>query len=260
LDEISRLAEPTGGKFAYPYSKRRTKDTVNALRQAESNLDAVWTKIDEWTIANDEYFEVSALYGLLSEPRALRRTAEWVEPEETTEEVKTSLDKDLLSLDRPLSNLFLGESGQETQKFDKSVSSKTKPKTRGEPSKTENNDTTPAEVPEPQVADSQPTFAVDARALKVFRTLFFDPEVTTTPGLISWSDFLYAMASTGFKIQKLYGSVWQLTPTKLDVERSIHFHEPHPKGKIPFEIARRHGRRLTRAYGWVGEMFVLEEK
>jgi hypothetical protein len=68
------------------------------------------------------------------------------------------------------------------------------------------------------------------------------------------------MASTGFRIEKLYGSVWQFSPTSLDVERSIHFHEPHPKGKIPFEVARRHGRRLTRAYGWHGGMFVLKEK
>lgn len=94
----------------------------------------------------------------------------------------------------------------------------------------------------------------------MFRTLFFDPEVTSTPGLIPWNDFLYAMAATGFKIEKLYGSVWQFTPTKLDVERGIHFHEPHHMGKTPFETARRHGRRLTRAYGWHGGMFVLKEK
>lgn len=118
----------------------------------------------------------------------------------------------------------------------------------------------PAVEAEPELEATQPTFAVDAKALKVFRALFFDPEVTSTPGLIPWNDFLYAMAATGFKIEKLHGSVWQFTPTKLDVERSIQFHEPHPMGKIPFEAARRHGRRLTRAYGWHGGMFVLKEK
>jgi hypothetical protein len=94
----------------------------------------------------------------------------------------------------------------------------------------------------------------------VFRTLFFNPEATSTPGSVPWQDFLYVMASTGLQIEKLYGSVWQFSPTNLDIERSIHFHEPHPKGKIPFEVARRHGRRLTRAYGWHGGMFVLREK
>ena len=64
------------------------------------------------------------------------------------------------------------------------------------------------------------------------------------------------MASVGFEIEKLHGSAWQFTPTRLDVEASIQFHEPHPEGKIPFVVARRHGRRLYRTYGWTGETFV----
>ncbi|KAF4499630.1 hypothetical protein FAGAP_4180 [Fusarium agapanthi] len=175
FDEAARLAEPSGGKFTYPYSKRRTKETVDALRRAEANLDIVWAKIK----------------GDPTEPAP-------------TEEV-----------------------------------------------------TLPAVQAEPATEATQPTFAVDAKALKVFRTLFFDPEVTSTPGLIPWNDLLYAMAATGLKIEKLYGSVWQLTPTQLDVERGIHFHEPHPMGKIPFETARRHGRRLARAYDWHGDLGIL---
>ena len=108
--------------------------------------------------------------------------------------------------------------------------------------------------------DPQPTFAVDARALKVFRTLFFVPSATATPGEVAWTDFVHALASTGFGAEKLYGSVWHFTPTNLDVERSIQFHEPPPLGKIPFRMARRHGRRLYRAYGWHGGMFVMQEK
>ena len=73
-----------------------------------------------------------------------------------------------------------------------------------------------------------------------------------------WQDFLHAMAATGFVPSKLYGSVWQFTLTKLDVERSIQFHEPHPQGKIPFRTARCIARRLNRAHGWHGRMFVTE--
>ncbi|QGI63869.1 hypothetical protein CEK26_007820 [Fusarium fujikuroi] len=151
--------------------------------------------------------------------------------------------------------LFLDEPAQEPRKFKPEVKSKTKVKTKRDPTEpaTAEQATPPADEAEPATEATQPTFAVDAKALKVFRTLFFDPEVTSTPGLIPWNDFLYAMAATGFKIEKLYGSVWQFTPTKLDVERGIHFHEPHPRGKTPFETARRHGRRLTRAYGWRGD-------
>ncbi|OBS25860.1 hypothetical protein FPOA_06394 [Fusarium poae] len=237
LDTLGRAADPSGGKFKYPYEKRRTKDTVNALRRTEANLDAVWAEIDRLT--NITKFQDLALYRLLSQPRSLRRTAEWVEPEETKNKgQQPSTNDDLWT----------------TKK------SKEKTKTKGEPSKTQNSDTPAVEVPEPEPVDKQPTFQVDARALKVFRTLFFNPEVTSSPGEIAWNDFLHAMGSTGFRIEKLYGSVWQFQPTQLDVERGIHFHEPHPKGKIDFQIARRNGRRLARTYGWHGGMFTLKKK
>ena len=114
---------------------------------------------------------------------------------------------------------------------------------------------------------SQPTgqpdtlrrFYLEARALKVFRTLFYAPSISATPGEIAWADFPYAMTSVGFEIEKLYGSIWQFTPTKLDVERSIHFHEPHPSGKLRYVVARRFGRRLHRAYGLDGSCFVKKE-
>ncbi|KAM0558064.1 hypothetical protein ACHAPJ_005231 [Fusarium lateritium] len=262
FDEAARLAEPSGGKFTYPYSKRRTKETVDTLRRAEANLDEVWAKIDEVTEKYVTEFEQAAVYEILSEPRTLRRTAEWVEPEKTDSKAEPIANEDLWELNRPLSNLFLGETAQEPKKFKPETKSKTKIKTKGDPAEpaTTEEGTPPANEAETAAEDIQPTFAVDAKALKVFRTLFFSPEVTTTPGLIPWNDFLHAMVSTGFKPVKLYGSVWQFTPTKLDVEQGILIHEPHPMSKIPFEIARRHGRRLTRTYGWHGGMLVLKEK
>lgn len=95
---------------------------------------------------------------------------------------------------------------------------------------------------------------------KVFRTLFFDPANSTPPGELAWTDFVHALTRTGFAAEKLYGSVWQFRPTGLDVERPIQFHEPHPGAKMPYVTARRHGRRLNRAYGWGLGMFVLKEK
>lgn len=259
LNRFGRTANPSGGKFRYPYEKRRNKDTINALRQAEANLDVVWAELDRLTEANKTQYKDLALYSLLS--RTLRRTPEWVEPEQTKKKGQPSgADKDLVFLNRPLSNLFLGESEQETPKTAPSGKKKSKAKTKGEPAKAQNIDTPPVQVPEPENVDKQPTFTVDARALKVFRTLFFNPEVTSSPGAIAWTEFLHAMALTGFQIEKLYGSVWQFQPTSLDVDRGIHFHEPHPKGKIDFQIARRHGRRLARTYGWHGGMFVLKGK
>jgi hypothetical protein len=108
-----------------------------------------------------------------------------------------------------------------------------------------------------------PYYPVDARAPKVFRTLFYTPSITATPGEIKWPDFLHAMASVGFAPEKLYGSVWHFRPTTLGLDRSIKFHEPHKEGKgadkIPYCTARGIGRRLNRAYGWEGSMFSLAE-
>ncbi|RGP70024.1 hypothetical protein FSPOR_4315 [Fusarium sporotrichioides] len=263
-EKVGWFAHPSGGRFKHPFEKPRTKDMVNALLQAEANLDAVWAELDSCIKTNMTQFKFKdlALYRLLSQPRSLRRTAEWVEPEQPKKNGQPSINQDLWYLSRALSNLFLGESEEPTQKVDKTALSKekTKVKTKGEPSKAQIENAPPVEVAGPEIVDQQSTFPVDARALKVFRTLFSNPEVTSSPGEIAWNDFLHAMASTGFQVEKLSGSVWQFQALALDIERGIHFHEPHPKGKIDFKIARRHGRKLTRTYGWHSGMFVLNGK
>jgi hypothetical protein len=110
----------------------------------------------------------------------------------------------------------------------------------------------------PKEIDEQLIFVLKNQAYKVFKTLFFSPSQSDLPGEIPWIDFLYTMSAARFSPEKLYGLVWQFTPSKMDVERSILFHEPHPVAKIPFQNARCIGRRLSRAYGWHGGMFALE--
>lgn len=147
------------------------------------------------------------------------------------------------------------------------------------------------EAVEPSISQIE----VNGRALKTFKALFFTPSPGATPGEVPWKDFLYAMYSAGFRAEKMYGSAWKFDPVETSIPEktapaisptssshttkttaasavvttdelisttrsSIIFHEPHPSNKIPYVIARRHGRRLARAYGWSGETFVLAEK
>lgn len=42
-----------------------------------------------------------------------------------------------------------------------------------------------------------------------------------------------------------------------DVNRNIQFHEPHPRGKVPFLATVRLGRRLIGACGWNVDIFTL---
>jgi len=101
---------------------------------------------------------------------------------------------------------------------------------------------------------------IDTRSLKVFRALFFNPGVASSPGELSWHDFVHAMASTGlFAAVKLYSSLWQSQRLDVESQSRIQFHQPHPRGKMPFAMARRYGSRLTRNFGWDGSLFVLQD-
>lgn len=110
------------------------------------------------------------------------------------------------------------------------------------------------------MADSQPQMEVDQRTCKVFRTLFYNAEVSSMPAKIPRIDFLRAMAAMGFSVERLYGSVWISCPETNDLGQSIQSHESHLRSILPFITARRHGRGLNRAFGWTGNMFILKKK
>ncbi|GIZ42786.1 hypothetical protein CKM354_000604100 [Cercospora kikuchii] len=270
-DVLARYGTPTPERFRYPVEKRRTKETTEMMRFAEQNLDAFWHKVDELVHRNAGDLRGTATRQLMLQPRLLHRTPQWTEPKTNQNEKSTSTkagssSQQIDALCKPLSEIYFDLEYRTEAKgkndSDKDTQPRSKPKTRGTPAPNaipidgkNNND-----LREDNPLDPQPIFAVDNRALKVFKTVFYTPSSGSTPGEVPWADFVHAMVATGFKSEKLYGSVWQFSPTKLDIERSIQFHEPHPSGKIPYWIARRHGRRLNRAYGWFGGMFKLAEK
>ncbi|KAK8039153.1 hypothetical protein PG993_007564 [Apiospora rasikravindrae] len=143
----------------------------------------------------------------------------------------------------------------------KPIKPKIKAKTCGETTK-EASEKKPEEKPEKykQKAEDPPVFFgtnVDSRSAGVFGALFHKPGARGA-GEVKWTDFLYAMTSVGFESEKLYGSVWQFSPSataaeELKLVRSIHFHEPHPSSRIPFKVARRMGRRLRKRFAWTGD-------
>lgn len=258
--QVVALGDPSGKQFEYPVGKRRTQQHVETMRQAEANLDAFWDSVDQLMKKKGTSIEGTAVKKLLTLGRELQRTPEWVPPPKaeagTLNQTVSQEDVDQV-LTRPFSALYFGFAAGSGPSL-ATRPAKNKFKTRGTANKTTQEDGDVDEATEPNKHDAQPKFTVDGRAFKVFRTLFHNPRVTSTPGEVPWADFPHAMASTGFAAEKLYGSVWQFQPTRLDVERSIQFHEPHPRSKIPFITARRLGRRLSRAYGWYGGMFALK--
>jgi hypothetical protein len=101
---LGSLGTPTDGKFVYPVGKRRTRETVEAMRSAEKNLDKFWRKVDEDIKSNADSFwdktskrfslptfsiadyeagprASGAVRRLLTQGRTLQRTPAWTEPE-----------------------------------------------------------------------------------------------------------------------------------------------------------------------------------
>lgn len=240
----------SGGRFYYPSEKTRTKLNTDIMRKAESNLDVFWSEVDGSYRRGTGRTLEQMVEHLFKEKRQLERTPEWIEPVQEKKKAGPAHSSDDVSL-LLSSHLHLQDANTPSRFV--APETKIKPKTTGI------SDYIPAPVAAtPPAEDTQPKFTLKNRAFNVFRILFHTPSQTDLPGELSWADFLFAMSTTGFAPEKLYGSVWQFTPLSLDVKRSIHFHEPHPVAKIPFRNARRIGRRLHRAYGWHAGMFVLE--
>lgn len=244
---------PENGRFYYPSDKKRNKQTTEAMQKAEGNLDAFWENVDKHYQRKVGASLDEAVEHIFKEKHQFERTPDWIEPLKQPKSNGLPKPAQRVTISSSALSLHLPES---SSKFVPPLE-KIKPKTRGLAADSSEAINEPL-LPTQQLDDKRPLFTLKNRAFKVFRTLFFNPAQANLPGEIPWADFLYAMSETGFALEKMYGSVWQFTPVKLDVERSIQFYEPHPVGKIPFRNARRIGRRLSRAYGWHGGMFALE--
>jgi hypothetical protein len=243
--DVVELGTPTQGRFWYPVDKRRTQENVQAMRAAEAHLDEFWGAVIE------ELSKSSALSPVLRElllEQVLERTAEWTELER-----RPQVTADIPTDTQP----FGGLTSQPERVNAKSIIQeiRVKAKTRGVAHPVDDLEQEPLQHAEESELRQ---FKVDKRAFKVFKILFYTPNTNDHPGEIPWTDYLHAFRAVGFSVEKMHGSAWQFTPSNLDVERGIQFHEPHPNKKLPFKTARRYGRRLSRNYGWHGKMFILE--
>lgn len=265
LNNLSPSILPLSEKLYYLIDRAYNRQNVEALQKAEANLDKFWKEAD-YTLM---LFKGKSLEEILrrnsKQPHDLRRTPPWSPPSRPTDETSKTIE--ITSLENAFTAFELGV--DKPGRF-KAEPSKTKVKTRGtgSPQKEDKHESSQNDVSSNSSLGAlpPPVFEVSARASKVFRTMFhsFGSNDIHAQREIDWKDFLHAMTAMGFAAEKLYGSVWHFTPTtKLGgkgMDKSIHFHEPHPSNKIPFLTARAFGRRFYRTYGWNGEMFTEREK
>jgi hypothetical protein len=205
--ELGNLGGPTNGKFTYPIAKRRTRENVETMRCAERNLDKFWHKVDQDMKSKSSGLGGMAVHRLLTQGRQLQRTPEWVEP------VRQKIQPPIEELYIPFSQLSLDDKKSNDQSLHESSVEPPKEKIKTRKTGTSEDVAVDAEaVIPPTEAKSEPIFALNARALKVFKMVFFTPSVSSTLGEVAWADFLYVMVSVCFNPEKLYGSVWQFSP------------------------------------------------
>ncbi|TGO49488.1 hypothetical protein BOTNAR_0429g00010 [Botryotinia narcissicola] len=249
---LKALGDPTDVRYNYPCDQRRTKKVTEAMQTAEVKLDYFWTKLDyEYRRVSHSTLKQSVGH-IFTNIRTVEKIPDWIAPVRLAKVFPKSFQATTIpqfSINETTSSFVTPEE-------------KIKPKIRGEPNPSANlvEDIPDARPSEPK----ERIYKLKARALKVFKVLFFQPSESNIPGVLPWTEFKYAMVATGFNVQKLHGSACQSTPPSTDEyegKHRIQFHEPHSPGitaNIPFYIARSMGRRLNCTYGWHGGMFVSE--
>ena len=254
LNDLSPVILPLSKMFRYPVDKGYSLANVEALRQAEANLDMFWKEADSCLMEHQGKSLEDILRRNLQRPRELRRTPPWTPPHVSPPNLVKSSDGEILNGDFSA----LGIEPEKPGRY-RPETPRVKTKTRGQLSPPKRDVSEDSEGILREKSRSEKPLRqvqVSARASKVFRTMlhtFGRDDVAQHE--IDWKEFLHAMTSMGFAAEKLYGSVWHFTPNDPGMDRSIHFHEPHPSSKIPFLMARAFGRRFHRTYGWTGEMF-----
>ncbi|KAF9271414.1 hypothetical protein BGZ68_003676, partial [Mortierella alpina] len=119
-------ADPSNGRFFYPVERRRTKETTEAMQQAEKNLDDFWEKLDKVLLPKMDLSQGGALIRLLTDSRLLHRTPDWVEPDLSLPPTDRQKDEPREDIMKPLSKVY------SEQPTPQSLSRpKTKVKTRG---------------------------------------------------------------------------------------------------------------------------------
>ena len=198
---VAELGNPSDGKFKYPFHGRRTEKNTNALRHAESNLDRFWLELDRQHKKVGRRTLEQGMGFLCCEQRQLERTPEWVETTKGPQR-QPHLPVEPEELARPFVAFSFNDQQSTSKLFPQP---KFKVKTRGIPQESIKSESDNQDAGQPQ--DRQPKFTLANRAYKVFKALFYTPSLNDPPGEIAWADFLHAITTVGFAVEKLYGSI-----------------------------------------------------
>lgn len=246
LMPLSKYANPMPN-VPYPANKKRTFQHIEQMQLAEQKLDSFWEHIDKDFVTTTGK-TLRQWMGSRLTARILQRTQPW-QPTEQEQHCRKTVDRL-----PPETTAFHTRPAPQT--FDKvSTEPRKKQKTRGESDSNRTSSTTEPDSTIPQEPDpSIQTFSLPSRALRTMRALFPALTEDRKGRTVIWRDFLHAMYSLGFGIQKRHGSEWYFEPS-WKRNAPITIHEPHPKHEMGFNKMRFEANRMARKYGCSGESF-----
>ncbi|KAL8735790.1 MAG: hypothetical protein Q9166_000654 [cf. Caloplaca sp. 2 TL-2023] len=228
--------------FAYPVEKKRTLQQVEQMRQAEAKLDTFWEQVDKKKLMSCTGKTLLQWMGNRLTTRNIYRTQPW-QPD--TEKVIGSAPPKIIFQPFPdSSSTTIKELVPELRK---------KSKTKGQTSLT-TEPTQPATVPQ-DTKQTIPTFSLPNKVYKTMSAFFPTSTQDRTSRKIPWKDFLHAMYSLRFQIQKRHGSEWYFEPS-WNRSAPITIHEPHPSHEMRFDKIRFEANRMARKYSWSNATFV----
>ncbi|MCJ1352873.1 MAG: hypothetical protein MMC33_002857 [Icmadophila ericetorum] len=189
-DPALDLGNPRDGRFDYPVSEPRTRETTEAMQKAERNLDEFWADFDSFLYNNTgpNSAKHAMLYFLSDETRQIRRTPEWLAAEGHNEVLNDSADQ--------------GDRSHEAQKFSPEADTPSDSIKMGSP--------TPLQF-------TPRSSSLPKRILKTLNILF--PSTTlassATPQSLPFPSFLSALTTgLGFDAYKLHFGCWIFVPWK----------------------------------------------
>ena len=247
---ITRYLKPMSD-FNYPAWKKRTCQNVEQMRRAEAKLNMFWEKLDEKLLG--KYGKTLAQYMDNNVPRReIVRTPPWQPSQEQQQQQSREAHKPspLVVYDFTHHNLpdTIGKISTEPRE-------KSKTKGTADPTRAPST-TTPTTITQDGEPPAQ-VFRLHHRALKTIKAFYPTTTEDREGRKTLWKDFLHAMYSLGFEIQKRHGSEWYFEPT-WQRNAPITIHEPHPSHEMRFEKMRFEANRMARKYGWGNGSFWAE--
>ena len=243
---LPRYADPMLS-VTYPASKKRTFQHIEQMRLAEQKLDTFWEHVNKEFVAATGK-TLRQWMGSRLTARELQRTQPW-QPTEQEQQLKKLVDQ--TSHEPTPFN-----TNPTPEKFNKlPTEPRKKQKTRGESESNRASSTTEIDSAIPQKSElTIQTFSLPSRALKTMRAFYPTSTEDRKAKAVVWKDFLHAMYSLGFAIQKRHGSEWYFEPSWKQ-NAPITIHEPHPKHEMGFNKMRFEANRMARKYGWSSDSF-----